>query len=69
MSYDQRHGGPYDRGSSDAYYRRRYNPHFYKMDPHSSERVDEAAMTVEEREAYDAGYYDQKDSGDFKDWE
>lgn len=30
MSYDKRHGGPCDRGSADAYYRRLYRPHYFK---------------------------------------
>ena len=25
--YDQRHGGPWDRGSADSYYGRGYGPH------------------------------------------
>lgn len=27
--YDQRHGGPYDRGSADAWYGRDFDPHYW----------------------------------------
>ena len=39
VGYDQRHGGPYDRGSADAYYHRPYNPHFYAGATYSSPRI------------------------------
>ena len=29
MTYDKRHGGPYDRGAADSYYRRGFNPHYF----------------------------------------
>lgn len=61
MSYDKRHGGPYDRGSADAYYGRRFNPHYYKEGTYNSECVEEKDMTEEEIAAYTAGY-DEEDS-------
>lgn len=64
--YDERHGGPYDRGSADSYYGRPYSPHYYKKDTYSSERVE--TLTEEELEAYAAGYKDNTDAGNFKDW-
>ena len=54
--YDQRHGGPYDRGSCDAYYSRPYDPHYYVGNTYTSERVDLANMTAEEITAYTAGF-------------
>lgn len=54
--YDQRHGGPYDRGSCDAYYNRPYNPHYYVGNTYTSERVDLVNMTAEEITAYTAGF-------------
>lgn len=66
--YSQRHGGPYDRGSADSYYGRGYVPHYYKGDTYNSARVDERHMTAEEIAAYKAGYYDNEESGNFKDW-
>jgi hypothetical protein len=49
-----RHGGAYDRGSADAWYGREYDPHFFRGDTYSSERV--TALTAEELRAYNAGY-------------
>lgn len=64
--YDERHGGPYDRGSCDAYYSRPYDPHYYVGDTYQSERIELADMTAEEITAYTAGYngtYERKDWG------
>lgn len=61
--FDVRHGGPYDRGSSDAYYGRGYNPHYYRGKTYASECVEQSAMTEAEIAEYDAGYdeeYDRK---------
>jgi hypothetical protein len=63
--YDYRHGGPYDRGSADSYYRRPFNPHYYVGGSYASEMVNKDQMTPEEIAAYKAGY-DEND--DFKDW-
>ena len=66
--YDQRHGGPYDRGAADSYYRRGSNPHYYKGGSYSSEKVEKEQMTPEEIEAYLAGYSDNDAEGNYKDW-
>ena len=63
--YDERHGGPYDRGSADAYYRRDFNAHCYL--PETGQRITLAEGTPE-YEAYEAGYQYQVLCGDFKDW-
>lgn len=68
MTFDERHGGPYDRGSADAYYRRGYCPHYYKGATGFSDLVPQHHMTDEEIQAYDAGWQYQVKSGDFKDW-
>ena len=68
MKYDDRHGGPYDRGGADSYYRRGFNPHYYSGATMQSEEIPEALMTTAEVEAYRAGYKDNEDAGDFKDW-
>lgn len=65
VGYDQRHGGPYDRGSADAYYHRSYEPHYFKGATYTSERVDLADMTAEEIVAYTAGY---RNTHERKDW-
>lgn len=65
--YDQRHGGPYDRGSADAYYRRDFRPHYFAKDTYSSEEILPEQGTPEYI-AYTRGYMDTVASGDFKDW-
>ena len=65
VGYDQRHGGPYDRGSADAYYWRAYEPHYFKGDTYQSERVDLKDMTAAEITAYTAGY---RNTHERKDW-
>jgi hypothetical protein len=68
MSYDKRHGGPYDRGSADSYYRRGYKPHYFVGDTYQSEEVPMDKMTAEEITAYTKGYNDNEKDGNFKDW-
>ncbi len=58
MMYDQRHGGPYDRGSADKWYGRDYDPHYFAGDTHNSLRIEKQHMTEEEIAAYTAGYYE-----------
>ena len=65
---NKRHGGPYDRGAADAYYRRPFKPHYYKGDTYNSELVTEDDMTDEELLEYNTGFTEQVESGDFKDW-
>ena len=67
--YDQRHGGPFDRGAADSYYHRPYAPHYYVGDTAMSERVELAAMTAEEITAYTAGYRYNEQFGDKKLWD
>lgn len=69
MTYDKRHGGAYDRGSADSYYRRGYTPHYYLGDTYSSDKVELADMTPEEITAYTKGYNDNEDAGNYKDWD
>jgi len=64
--YNTRHGGPYDRGSADSYYRRGFNPHYYKGATYSSKRIE--TLSTDELEAYTAGYEDNEADGSFKDW-
>jgi hypothetical protein len=66
--YTQRHGGPYDRGSADAWYRRSFNPHYYVGDTYSTPKIEMAQMTAEEITAYTAGYRDQEATGDHKEF-
>ena len=34
--WDKRHGGPYDRGGADSYYRRGCRPHYYTAEDRKS---------------------------------
>ena len=66
--WDNRHGGPFDRGASDSYYRRGSTPHFYIGSTYQSPIVKEDEMTNEQLEAYYAGYRYNEKQGDFKEW-
>lgn len=68
MKFDMRHGGAWDRGSADAYYRRAYRPHYFVGATGSSEEITEDRMTADELAAYRAGFDEQFSSGDFKDY-
>jgi hypothetical protein len=68
MYYNQRHGGPYDRGQADCYYGREYSPHYFTGDSYNSTRLELADMSAEEIVAYTAGYRDQEASGDKKEY-
>lgn len=59
------HGGPYDRGGCDSYYRRAPSPHKF---PNGlmGEKVTE--LSPQETTAYWAGYWDNEEARDFKDW-
>lgn len=67
ISYDKRHGGPYDRGSADCYYNRPLLPHYFKGDTYFSEKVNVDDMTPEEIEAYTAGYDQQTERKSWRD--
>lgn len=64
--YNKRHGGPYDRGSADSYYRRGREPHYFVGATYQSPRIDESNMTREEIDAYNAGFDDNESEGNFK---
>lgn len=63
--YDERHGGAYDRGTADSYYRRSRAPHYYLGATGTSKRIE---LTPEdaEWEAYMAGYDHNEQEGFFK---
>lgn len=66
--YDDRHGGPWDRGGADSYYRRGFIPHFFSGATYQSNRVDEGEMSADELEAYRAGYDYNEEIGYYKEW-
>jgi hypothetical protein len=65
---NKRHGGPYDRGSADSYYRRGRKPHYYVGDTYNSDIVTEERMTLEEINEYNKGYDENEQNQNFKDW-
>tara|TARA_B100001057_G_scaffold287934_1_gene287983 strand:+ start:382 stop:612 length:231 start_codon:yes stop_codon:yes gene_type:complete len=66
--YDDRHGGPFDRGAADSYYRRGITPHFFTGSTNISPYIDSGGMTDDELDAYHAGYRYNQEQGDFKEW-
>ncbi len=72
IKYPDYHGSPYDRGGADSYYRRSYDPHHYggpQGGPHGGTvKIYMIDMTPEEITAYTAGYRDNEEAGDFKEW-
>jgi len=66
--FDQRHGGPFDRGAADSHYRQRPKPHYFKGGSFMSEQVTADQMTVEELRAYFAGYRWNNIYGTKKEW-
>jgi hypothetical protein len=53
---------------ADSYYRRDYNPHYYLGDTKASGRVTLKDMTPDEIVAYTAGFNDNEEMGDYKEW-
>jgi len=67
-NYDTRHGGPWDRGSADSYYKRGFNPHYFEGATSTTPRVEMENMTAAEITAYTAGYEYNEETGEKKDW-
>ena len=68
VEYNDRHGGPFDRGSADSYYGRERDPHYYVGATAFSARIEGAEMTPEAIEAYNAGYDYNERYGDKKNY-
>jgi hypothetical protein len=66
-SYNDRHGGCFDRGSADSYYHRGRDPHYYVGATSMTAKVKD--LTAEELEAYHAGYDYNEQYGDKKNWD
>ena len=65
--HDDRHGGPYDRGSADAWYRRPCKPHYYKGGTGYG-LVERADMTEKEIVAYTEGWNEGMAWGEHKEY-
>lgn len=66
---NKRHGGPYDRGGADSWYRRGAEPHYYLKGSMTSPKVTEADMTEQEILEYEYGYWENEAFGDHKEWD
>jgi hypothetical protein len=62
---DKRHGGLWDRGSADAYYRREPKPHYFTGPTYASEAITD--LTHAEVTIYMDAYRAQQETGQFKD--
>lgn len=69
MDVNKRHGGPYDRGAADSYYRRPFRPHYFVGETYMSDEIQQSEMTLEEIKEYTRGWQDNQDSQNFKDYE
>lgn len=67
-AYNERHGGPFDRGSADSWYSRPRDPHYYKGGTGTSPRIEQDRMTQQEIAAYHAGYDWNEQTGGKKDY-
>ena len=67
--YDERHGGPYDRGAADSHYGREYNPHYFVGDSYNTVKIELVNMTAHEITAYTAGYTNNELFGDKKSYD
>ena len=65
-AYEKEHGSCFDRGSADSYYHRPREPHYWPEGTGHGTKVTE--LTVEQLEAYHAGYDWNEQYGDKKDW-
>lgn len=63
-----RHGGPNDRGAADAWYRRPYQPHYFKEGTYTSPIVEQKDMTEDEVAEYKCGFDEVMAAGDHKDY-
>lgn len=61
-----KHGSLYDRGSADSYYGRASSPHWYPEGTGKGEKI--TNLTPEEIAEYRAGYDDNEESENFKEW-
>ena len=60
------HGGLYDRGTCDSYYRRGIKPHYYPYGTHKCKRVTD--LTPYQIKIYMKGYNDNEKEGFYKEW-
>ena len=67
-SENMKHGGPFDRGSADSYYRRGIDVHWWPLGTNKGYRIEIFEMSDDEIKAYHAGYEYNEMLGEYKDW-
>jgi len=68
LNPNKRHGGPYDRGVADCYYRRPFDPHYYIGATYVSNRIGKEDMTPDEIVEYKQGWDDNAADENFKEY-
>lgn len=68
VEYNDRHGGPFDRGVADSYYNRDISPHYYVGNTGMTDRIGFDQMTLDEIAEYIAGYNWNEEFGDKKEY-
>lgn len=68
MKMNKEHGSPWDRGSTDSYYRRGRSPHWYPDGIYKGACIEKSQMTQQEIAEYEAGYDENERTCPFKDW-
>lgn len=69
VTYNARHGGPFDRGSADSYYGRGLSPHYYTGGTGTSTKIEQVDMSDKEVADYIAGYEYNEQFGGKKDYD
>ncbi len=69
VEYNNRHGGPFDRGSADSWYSRRRDPHYYVGGTAVSDKVEAKDMSAAEISEYMAGYEYNEEFGGKKEYD
>lgn len=67
MTSKFKHGGPYDRGSADAYYGRPFSPHYWPLGTGKGVPI-KIEEGTEDYKFYLLGWNEQIESDEFKDW-
>lgn len=67
-TYTTWHGAPFDRGGADSYYHRPRDPHWWPEGTGHGRRREMAEMTAEEVQAYMAGYDQNEEWNNKKEW-
>lgn len=69
VEYDARHGGPFDRGAADSYYRRTPRAHYFLGATHQSIKIGLEGMSKKQILEYHAGFDWNYEQGIFKDYD